>query len=216
MPIREPIFLDRTSRRIPSTGFTELQVMYEISRQASAAPDAGTATDVIAALVLRSPGVVRLSIDWEADPPESWGPAAHRGPLGSAVAPIVIDAVKLGTLSLSFRLNHVDLESPSRFALFVAQQISRVHELSVLTAQKLALERQIAADRQEVASRKAFHRARGMVARSRRVSEVDAGALLRKFAAQTGRTVRELSEELIARDRAVDRFSAPELDRRTA
>jgi ANTAR domain len=186
--LAQPVF-------IPARHLTELEATRQIGREASAANDRRALAGIVAtALTIRGVQAVRIEIKREA---LAWGANLDGRPHGSAVAEIAASGQSWGDLRLSFELHDSSLDSPLRFAKFLAQQIAGILSRETLLHQRELLRVQIARLRDIVAKRKAIQRARAIVANSRKVTERDALILMCKLSRESKRTLHEVAEAFI-------------------
>jgi hypothetical protein len=193
--------LQPKSRISPVRPFSELEATREISRWASNAVRIDIGLDALAAAVLRVPGIHRIRIE---QAPEltgltqlDWRLHGIADPLGRAVTDISIAGRTWGQVRLFFELHNHRVESPLRFARFIAQQIAFMLERLALAHQRDLLAAQLESLRRRLKTRKAVHRATGILTRTRGISELEAMALLRTHARQSRRSLGFIAEGVI-------------------
>jgi hypothetical protein len=158
----------------------------------------------LSALILALPGVQAFEIDPReplrrlAEGPFLWsvGPARKKA-AGSVSAPIASADAKWGELRIRFDLTKFEVESPVRFARFVAQQLSLVLARADAERRNHALRKQIDSLAADLDTRKFVQRAAGILGRQRGLPEARATAMLHHHAIQTGRDLRQVAEAVI-------------------
>jgi ANTAR domain len=182
----------------------EAAVLRLISRNASAADDLESALEDLAATALRIPGLHKVQITPSvAFPPlETLEWYANTSPAlcGSAMAFVEAGGRSWGRLHLYFEPRIQSVESPLRFARFLGQQ-------AALLLNRFALETQYDAQlatlqwlKKRLDTRIAVHRASGILAGLRGVSDQEALALLVQYARQNRRTLLSLANAIILGD----------------
>jgi hypothetical protein len=186
----------------PTRPYSELEATREISRCASIAVRIDSGLDALATTALRVPGVNRICIeqapeltdvarlDWQV------GQAVDH-PLGRAVAGISAAGQTRGQLGLFFELQTQSVECPVCFARFVAQQIASMLERIALLRQRDSLSSQSDKLRTRLRTRKAVHRARGILAQTRGITEAEAMAFLVAYARESRRGLGLVAEGVI-------------------
>jgi ANTAR domain len=175
----------------------------EISRLTSSERDVTAAIESVAAIALRVSGVKGMQIQY-IDPadgtsaePFVWGALPKDAVVGSAVADICAGGQSWGELRLYFELLPSTLESPLRFAKFLAQQIGLQLSRWSLTVRADALKEQIEQIRKIIERRKAIQRARALVANAKRIDDSEALRLMRQYSRESGRSLHQIAEALI-------------------
>ncbi len=184
---------------------SELEVSKEISRITCSGHDVTSAIENSCRLALRVNGVKRLQIKY-AEPiaeggsePIVWGASCEEA-VASAVAIISAGKQIWGELRLYFDPHSSALESPLRFAKFLAQQIGLQLSRWSLNVEADELRDQIERLRKLVEKRKAIQRARAIIANTRQINDTEALLLMRKYSRESGRSLHEVSEALIFGD----------------
>lgn len=203
----------RDSYPQPFPIFRELDATRAISREASCATAASVGVESIAALVLRVGGVraVHISGTQRSDAFQELGladfnranGAAPVGTPASAIAPIASRRYIWGELRIEFDIPAFDFESPVRFATFIGQQMAgmllRIH----LAERGRALAQMVDRLRRVLTTRKAVHRAAGILARAYDLSEKEAIGLLIRQSRDASRPVGGIAEQIISSHRVV-------------
>jgi hypothetical protein len=185
----------------------ELEVARQIGRVTVTESDFDKAVIRIAELALQVSGVLLLEIA-PAPPLLSLlgqaitfgGDAASIAGKGSAVAAIQADGKNWGELRIYFGLQPAALESPLRFAKFVAQQIGVAAVLADLRQRRESLLRKAAHLQNAVAKRKAIQRARALLVHAHKISEDEAFLLLRRYCDESGRSLQQVADAVILGD----------------
>lgn len=162
----------------------ELEVLWEIGRIASSAPAVDIALEEIAAAVLRLGGVLRFEREPDVRPE-------------SMMLPVRGNGVTWGSLRIHFGPALAQVETTEGFTRFVAQQVASVlHRLSLLD-QMEAHQRRLAVLKRRLETRKAVHRARGIIAEARGISESEALRVMEQQARASRRSLLQLAQALI-------------------
>lgn len=162
----------------------ELEVLREIGRIAASAPAVDIALKEIAAAVLRFGGVLRFEREPDAMP-------------DSMMILVRAHGVTWGSLRIHFDPALAQVEAAEGFTRFVAQQVASVlHRLSLLDEME-AHQRRLAILQRRLETRKVVHRARGIVAQARGISESEALRLMKRQARVSRRSLSQLSQALI-------------------
>src|SRR5579884_2784005 len=93
-------------------------------------------------------------------------------------------------------------DSAALFREFVLQQMQNLRALDVLRQRGSGLRHAVQGVRNEIDTRKCVDRACGILARKNRVTEQDAEAMLRRQSRQSGRSLREVAENIVNSDKA--------------
>jgi hypothetical protein len=165
------------------TNLTELDAVRAISREVSKGVDAACTFEVIARVILRVRGIYQVQIG-----NEKWGQVPDRASVGSALS---------GNVRFVFDLHRSVLESPVRFAKFVAQQAAHVGELCGLQRQKADLKTKIDLIGRIIARRKAVHRARAILRNREGLNEAAAFACLVRHSRERRKRLHEIAEAII-------------------
>jgi hypothetical protein len=190
-----------SSRRI-----SELDATREISQIISSGRDVPSSIEAIVAVALKVSGVKRLQIQY-ADPADNgpaeplvWGSPSREGVWGSAVADIGAHGQSWGELRLYFELQPSTLESPLRFAKFVAQQVALQLSRWSLTRRADTLKAGIEQLRKIIEKRKAIQRARAIIGNAQGINDSEALRVMREHSRESGRTLHEVAEAFIFGD----------------
>jgi hypothetical protein len=177
----------------------ELEVLREIGQIAWSAQNADIALNEIEAAVLRLGGVLRFEWKLNAMP-------------GLMMEPVRANGVTWGGLRIHFDPALTALKISSGFTRFVAQQAALLlHRLSLLDEMQ-AHHRRLAVLRRRLETRKAVHRARGIVAKARGISESEALRVMKRQARVSRRSLLQLAQALIGGFETPD-FERPALRR---
>jgi hypothetical protein len=182
----------------------EAEALRVISRLASAAEDLDSGLEGLAGGALRVPGLHKVQITPSvAFPPLEtleWYASSSPVLCGSAMAFVEAGGRSWGRLHLYFEPRIQTVESPLRFARFLGQQ-------AALLLNRFALEDQCDAQlatldrlKQRLNTRIAVHRATGILAELRGVTDKEALALLIRYARQSRRTLLSLADAIILGD----------------
>lgn len=197
--------LDR-SILVSSRRLSEVDATTAISRAASSGTGVAAVIESIASLALKVNGIKRFQIEYgESIRGASkeilvWGSENDDGSVASAVAGISAGDRNWGELRLYFELQPSALESPLRFARFLAQQIAQQLGSWSLKLRGGELRGQIEQLRIIVEKRKAIQRARAITANTRQISDAEALQLMRQYSRESGRTLHQVAEALIFGD----------------
>jgi hypothetical protein len=167
----------------------------------SAAIDVPSGLESLAAVALRVPGLHRLQFTLL--PPKrkgqilEWSLPETPAPCGSAMAALAANGYTHGRLRIFFEPRIHSLESPLRFARFLAQQAALMLNRLELAALRESRLRRLARLRQRLETRKIVHRARGILAEVRGIPEAEALALLFRCAHRSRRPLHRLAEAII-------------------
>ena len=189
-----------------SRRFTELEASKEMSRVASSGNDVTTVIESVVRIALRVNGIKRIQIDYSesvsgtAQEPFVWGSMCEEGAVASAVATIGAGQQRWGELRLYFELQPSTLESPLRFAKFLAQQIGLQLSRWSLNLRSDELKEQIEQLRKIVEKRKAIQRARAIPANTRQISDAEALQVMRQYSRESGRTLHQVADAFIFGD----------------
>lgn len=189
----------------PARRLSELQASREISRVAASGLDVSSAIDAIAHLALRVNGIRKIqityadSVDGAPSKPIVWGGACEDG-LGSAVANITSSGHTWGELRLYFDLQPSALESPLRFARYVAQQIGTQLTHWHLATRADEWKAQISRLQKIVDKRKTVQRARAILANEKQIGDGEALRVMREYCETSGRSLHDVAEAIIFSD----------------
>ncbi|MBV8551006.1 MAG: ANTAR domain-containing protein [Acidobacteriaceae bacterium] len=184
---------------------SEPDAMREIGRRALAGLEVSDGLATIAETVFWVSGIRQIAIEaaegWKHQPATlGWGGQPGHGPQGCAVAGIRANGRDWGELRLYFDVQAASLQSPLRFAKFVAQQIAAMLNRLELSEANKALRGRIARIEHRLKTRKAVQRAKGILARTRGISEADAIRLLVRYSREERRSLYQISEAVILAD----------------
>jgi hypothetical protein len=186
---------------------TELDATRQISQAGSATTELREGVETLVGIALQTLGIVRIELI-PSEPlisqipsPLSFGLAASTEPSGVAFADVAADGKRWGELRVFFELRPLRIENPLRFAKYLGQQLGAFLVRMELVLQRDALKRKAARFRTLVAKRKAIHRAKALLRHAHNISENEALVLMRRYVEQTGRTMHQIAEAIVFRDR---------------
>lgn len=182
---------------------SELDALRKMSQEASRVNSFRAAFDIIASIALQVHGVYKLQI--EGEKALAAGAVRSRTRYGSAVAEVIPGTV----LRLFFDLNDSGLESPVRFARFLAQQIGAVWSLRSLEAENAKLAATLSNLKRILARRKVTRRAIAIICQRHNINEAAAFALMRTAGKAQNCTVHKIADAIVACEPANSR--APRL-----
>jgi GAF domain-containing protein len=202
----------------PIPQFQELDTARAISREAARATLPALGLAAVAQRVLRIDGACAVHVCGTANfhaarelglrdlTLASHG--THTGTRASAIAPISAGGSVWGELRIEFDIPSFAVESPVRFAIYVAQQIANMLQRIHLLEQAGVLEDAVGRLRRAMATRKTVHRAAGILARAYQLTEQAAIALLIQQSRDSSCPVRGIAEQIISSHRVVPGVSA--------
>ena len=180
---------------------TELDALREISREV--ANSAGPATvESIARIALRISGIYHIEINGA-----EWGQVPKRTSVGTA---------SHGPVKITFDLEVAVLDSPLRFARFVAQQVLHLASIEDLKAQRRKLRDKIQLLSGILGRRKAIHRARAIIRGREGLTEAAALERLREYSRERGKKLHEIAEAIVISEGQVWKRPFPVLARRVS
>ncbi len=198
----------------------ELEVSREVSRVASRATLVDEALPTFSSLVLRLKGLRAIGIEdapaIEAltTRPLAWRDGARSTPRGAVVADIAAAGRRWGTLRLQFDLEQIKIEDPLGLVRFLGQQLGILLNRFELEREHDRLLEKVTRFRIRLATRKAFERAKGVLAHKRGITQLEAARLLVKYRRSSGRPMRIVAEAVIFDAAETKRFaSRPERNR---
>jgi ANTAR domain-containing protein len=191
-----PQSFDRARRHL-----SEPEAIRTVGRLAVTAVDAYSGLEAIAEAVLRVKGMRKLHITPElplsAEESFEWSASEGLAPCGSAMASLTANGQTWGRLRIFFEPRVHSVESPLRFARLLAQQsalmLNRLDLLRLRATYLASIERV----QERVEMRKTVHRAKGILARSRAISEEEALLSLFRYARETRRPLSQVAEAVI-------------------
>jgi AmiR/NasT family two-component response regulator len=180
---------------------SEREALHLAGRSVWAATEVHSGLESLAAIALRVPGLHRVQFTLQSPESDSkileWSVSEASAPCGSAMAALTANGHTHGRLRIFFEPRIHSLESPLRFARFLAQQsallLNRI-ELAELHNSHLT---RIAHLQQRLETRKVVHRAKGILAEMHGISEADALELLLRYAHQSRRGLKPLAEAIV-------------------
>jgi hypothetical protein len=181
----------------------EAAALRQISRLASVAEDLESAFEDLAATALRVPGLHKIQITPSMSLPletVEWYATTSPVLCGSAMAFVEAGGRSWGRLHLYFEPRIQTVESPLRFARFLGQQAALLLNHFALEAQCDAQIATLDRLKKRLNARIAVHRATGILAGLRGVTDQEALVLLVQYARQTRRTLVSLADAIILGD----------------
>ena len=183
--------------------WSELDGMLETGRRAAAAVVIPEGLEAVAAAVCAVEGIRAIRIEpasettLQKNKQLEWRGEPGNGPAGWAVAEIRAGGRQWGEVRLGFDV-HVDrVQSPLRFAKFIAQQIAvMLYRLEVAEENRVLARRIVNLD-QRLKTRKYVERAKSILARTRGISEASARGLLVQYSRRSGKSLYEVSESVV-------------------
>ena len=180
-----PVLYSFSTRRI-----SEVELLRTISHIVWSSAAEQPAVDAITAATLQVPGLSALQLE-ELDgvkPPSA----------ASAVALITANSQTYGQVRLFFDPHMLQtLESPVRLARFIGQQLGILFHRLDLERERQKLNAAIEAVDRLTKRRKLIHRATGVLAEQRNVSEKEAVTLMVQYARKTRTNLFRIAESLI-------------------
>ncbi|HMF76608.1 MAG TPA: ANTAR domain-containing protein [Bryobacteraceae bacterium] len=175
-----------------------------ISGLALTAEDLDSGLEGLAETALRVPGLHKIQITPTVllPPLERLEWYASTAPVlcGSATAFVEANGRSWGRLQLYFEPRIQTVESPLRFARFLGQQVALLLNRFMLEAQRDTQLATLDRLRRRLDMRIAVHRATGILAELRGVTDKEALALLVRYARESRRTLASLADAIILGD----------------
>jgi GAF domain-containing protein len=169
----------------------ESQILFQVSQIVSRTNSFTGAVEEIRPLLKQSLGAQSLTIDLSADARV----AAERPPGSFYAVPLRAGGRELGTLV-------VPADLPERVWSYVGQQLGMLLERAQLSTDRARLEAELAAMHEDLATRKAVHRAQGILVSRRGITPASARRWISQQAHETGSTVLQVAEQVVAVENA--------------
>ncbi|MBV8071831.1 MAG: ANTAR domain-containing protein [Acidobacteriaceae bacterium] len=176
---------------------SESEVLRDIGRIAWSAPRIEHGLEEIASAVFRLPGMHVLELHVETMPVFTKAAYGACRTSGSAVEAVQANGLTWGTLRIYFDPALAQVETPLRFTRFVAQQIALLLDRLSLLREIEMQHRRLAHLKRRLETRKAVHRAAGVLAQARDIPDADALRIIIQEARRSRRTLLHLAQALI-------------------
>jgi hypothetical protein len=162
----------------------ENEILIQVSRLVSS-------TDSFSGAVERIRSVLDITIDW----PGLASPAVETQRGSFYAAPLRAGGRELGQLL-------VQADLPHRVSNYVGEQLGMLLERLRLSKDQARLEAELAALREDLATRKAVQRAQGILVMRRGITPASARRWISQQARETGSSVLEVAEQVVAVENA--------------
>jgi ANTAR domain len=189
--------------RNESRPLDELSTTHKISRNTAFATEIPRGLESLAGLVLSLRGIRAVELDpvpelqEYAGAPFIWTAPGKSVVNGNAVAEIAAARIRWGQLRIRFNVHAIELESPVRFARFVAQQIAGMLNRLALQSQSKMLRQRLARLTHRLQTRKVVQRASGILARMHGIPQSEAIRLLIRHSRERASSLYSIAEGII-------------------